>query len=58
MSKIWSCRRTFVAVLAILCLTGLGIFSAATVAPSIATVALAIAGANAFQKSQEKKYDK
>ncbi len=60
MSKIWSCRRTFIAVLAILCLTGLGIFNAVTVAPSIATVALAVAGANAAQgiMSKNKHLDK
>lgn len=53
-----ACRRTLVAIYAITCLTILGYFKAADVAASIATVALAIAAANASQSIMEKKNDR
>ena len=50
-----TCRRTFVAIFAISCLTALGFIGAVDVAGSIATVALAVAAANAAQKSFAKR---
>lgn len=56
MKKIWTDRRTFVGIVAIASLTYLGITGGADVAGSIATVALAVAAANAAQGVFEKKW--
>ena len=58
MRYIYSCRRTFVGVLSIACLTGLGFFAGAEVAGSIATVVLAVAGSNAVEKVGKVRYNK
>lgn len=51
MNRLFTCRRTFVAVFAICCLTGLGLYLGDTsVASSIAIVAVGIAGANSYEK--------
>lgn len=49
MSRLISCRRTFVAVLAIVCLTTLGLTKSTDVSMAIASIAAALAGANAYQ---------
>ena len=49
MRKVLSCRRTLIALFAISCLTALGLVVNAEVSGAIATVALAIAAANATQ---------
>lgn len=54
MKYITTCRRTFVAIFAIGCLTALG-FNDLEVAGSIATVAMAVAASNAAQKAFQKK---
>lgn len=58
MNRIWDCRRTFVCVLAICCLTWLGLSAGLDVSIAISACVASIAGSNAYQKSQEKKYDK
>lgn len=50
MKYIWVCRRTFVAIFAISCLTAIGVMTDLDVASAIATTALAVAGANSAQK--------
>lgn len=55
MKYIWTCRRTFVALFAISCLTALGLTAGLEVSGSIATVALAVAASNAAQKAIQKK---
>jgi len=57
MKYIWTCRRTFVAVFAITNLTILGLYAGLDVAAAIATTALAVAAANAAQKSFQKQDD-
>jgi hypothetical protein len=51
--KVLKCRRTVVALFAITCLTVLGYFKAMEVAASIATIAMGVAAANAFQGKKE-----
>ena len=53
MTKLFSCRRTFIAVLAIGCLTYLG-SGGQEIGLHIATIAVALAGANAWQKKGNK----
>ena len=48
------CRRTFIALVALGCLTLLGIQNKEDVAASIAAVAMGLAGANAFEKKEKK----
>ena len=48
MKHLWDCRRTFVAVFAMLCLLWLG-YRGADVAGSVAFIVASIAGANASQ---------
>jgi hypothetical protein len=50
MKHILNCRRTFIAVLAIVSLAGLGFYTKdISVAMAISTVAVGLAGANAWQ---------
>lgn len=49
MKSILTCRRTFIAFTSIVCLTGLGLHGTADVASAIATVAMALAAANAAE---------
>ena len=52
--KLLDCRRSKIAIFAILCITALGIYNKdASVAVSIAAVAVGIAGANAYEKSKK-----
>ena len=50
-------RRAFIAFVAIICLTILGVLKDADVAASIAAVAVAIATGNAIQKSFKRGKD-
>ena len=58
MKHIWDCRRTFIGLTALICLTALGFYNALDVSIAITGVVASIAGSNAYQKSQEKKYEK
>ena len=50
MKRIWTCRRTYVATLAILALLGLGIYlKDASVASPISVVAIGLAASNSYQ---------
>jgi len=54
MKRIWTCRRTFLAVLGIACLTFLGYRMGSTdVALSIAGIVASIAGSNAFEAGKK-----
>jgi len=55
MKKLLTDRRTFIAFIAILALTSLGIYTTdSSVAMAIATVAAALAGANAWSETKKK----
>jgi hypothetical protein len=54
MLKILKCRRSSIAVLCLVALTFLGYKKGAEVAAAIATIALGVAGANAFEKRGSK----
>lgn len=50
MKHLWKCRRTYIATLAIILLFVLGYYSKdASVGMAIATVAVGLAGANAYE---------
>jgi hypothetical protein len=49
MKRVWSCRRTFVALVGMTMLLALGLINHADVAGSIATICMALAGANAAE---------
>lgn len=53
MNQVLSCRRTFIALMSIMCLTGLGVFAGLEVSGAIATVALSVCAANATQRVLE-----
>lgn len=54
MKFLWSCRRTYLATLAILVIGGLGLYlEDATVVPSLATIAIGIAASNAYEKTKK-----
>lgn len=50
MRHLWNCRRTAIAVIAIAALTLLGYSKGMDVAMALGTVAIGVAGANAFEK--------
>lgn len=50
MNKIWSCRRTFLGALAIVCLTGLGYTKDVDVSMALAGVVASVAAANSYEK--------
>lgn len=50
MKQILNCRRSSIALISILVLGGLGFAKGADVAMAISTVAIGLAGANAFEK--------
>jgi len=54
MLKILTCRRTFIAFYAITGLIFLGYYGKLEVAGSIATIAIGLAGANAFEGHRQK----
>lgn len=55
MNRILNSRRTVIALTAIGCLTVLGLAKEMDVAASIASVAIAVAGSNAFQNALRKR---
>jgi len=55
MKKITECRRSKIAILAIICLTGLGVYTALDIggiAIAIAGVVASVAGSNAYEKAK------
>ena len=52
MMKIWTCRRSSIAVIAIAALTSIAIYKGMDTSSAIAAIALGIAGANAYQGSK------
>ena len=54
MNKLLTCRRTYIATLAISCLTALGLSINMEVAGAISAVALGLACANAYEKKNKK----
>lgn len=52
MKHIWNCRRTGIAVIAIMALTILGYNNGTDVAAALAAVAIGVAGANAYEKKK------
>lgn len=46
------CRRTFIALVAIACLTALGFYKSTDTSMAIASVAIGLAGANSYEKSK------
>lgn len=55
MKKILDCRRTFVSVLAIVCLTALGIHKGIDTSMAIAGIAAALSGSNAWEGRGKKE---
>lgn len=55
MKNILVCRRTFIAVLSIVCLTALGLLKDIDVAMSLASIAIGLAGSNAFEATAKSK---
>lgn len=56
MKSITYCRRTFIAVVAIGCLTALGIVKDVDVSAALASVAIGLAVSNASEKFANKKF--
>lgn len=56
MSRILKCRRTFVAVLGIVCLTLLGLVNGLDVGAAVAGCVTAVCGANAAEASMKHKH--
>ncbi len=51
MGKLWTCRRTFISLVAIMVLTGIGLYLGdSSVGAHITVVASAVCAANAYQK--------
>lgn len=57
MKKIFTCRRTVVALFSVVCLTFLGYTKAVDVAASIAAIAMGLSAANSFEGSKKKGKD-
>lgn len=55
MRRIFLCRRTYVATLAITSLAVLGVWRGIDVSMAIASVSVGLAGANAFEESAKHK---
>lgn len=55
MKYIMLCRRTFMATLGMVILAGLGAYKGMDVAPSIAAIAMGLAAANSYEKSNKSK---
>jgi len=55
MRRVWTCRRTFVAVLGMCMLLALGLLGREPVAGSIVTICMAIAAANATEATLKHK---
>lgn len=52
------CRRTFVALFSVSCLTWIGLTTTTDVAAAIAAVAIGLAGSNAAQRAYTARYSK
>jgi uncharacterized membrane protein YjjB (DUF3815 family) len=52
-TELLKCRRTFVACIAMGCLTALGLQNHLDVATAISAIAMAVAGSNALEKSMQ-----
>ncbi len=50
MKNLMYCRRTFIATFSIILLTALGLVNKTDVSMAIATIAVGLAGANAYEK--------
>ncbi len=55
MRNILYCRRTFICTLAILCLTAIGLYKGIDVSMALASVAIGLAGANAYEMAGKAK---
>ncbi len=55
MKSIWTCRRTFIAVLSLGALLVLGLVNHTDVSGAIATVSIGLAAANAGEAAMRKK---
>lgn len=55
MRNIMVCRRTFICTLAILCLTAIGLYKGVDVSMALASVAIGLAGANAYEMAGKRK---
>lgn len=55
MRNILICRRTFICTLAILCLTAIGLYKGIDVSMALASVAIGLAGANAYENAGKKR---
>lgn len=54
MKFLWTCRRTYLATLAITVIGGLGAYlEDASVVSSLATIAIGIAASNAYEKTRK-----
>jgi len=58
MKFLFTCRRTFLGVCAIGCLTYLGHDKGMDVSIAIAGIVASVAGANSYQRVGEKRYEK
>ncbi len=58
MKFILTCRRTFIGLCAIGCLTFLGFHKGTDVSIAIAGIVASVAASNSYQKVGEKKYEK
>ena len=55
MNKLWTCRRTFLALAGILCLTFLGYTKSLDVSIAIAGIISAVAASNSYQAAKSTK---
>jgi len=58
MKFLFTCRRTFLGICAIGCLTYLGIDKGVDVSMAIAGVVASVAASNSYQRVGEKRYEK
>lgn len=49
MKTLWHSRRTFISALAVVCITAVGIYKGFDVSMALASVAIGMAGANAYE---------
>ena len=55
MSKLWTCRRTFLGLAGILCLTFIGYTKGIDVSIAIAGIVTSVAASNSYQASKTTK---
>lgn len=56
MKQLLSCRRTYIATLGMICVTGLGIYLKIDVSLALLGIVSSIAGANAIQATLKEKF--